>query len=295
MSSNRRDFLKKGSLGVLAASIIPFISKASTTPVCDPTTEDLEGPFFSEGAPITNSIVPEDYEGERLFLSGKLTTTDCETPIASAVLDFWQADENGAYDNDGFIFRGKLITDENGNYTLETIRPGKYLLGPQQYRPSHIHLKVQAEGYEDLITQIYFEGDADIPADTWAGAPTAINRIIPLNSGVAGDWFGTFDIVLGNGVGINEPKREFGDLTQNFPNPFTQQTKLFLVLNKDAKTSIEIYNQQGKLVETLLDQKMPKGRYELNWNANNLANGIYTAVWLVEDKLVKTIKLIKQN
>ena len=294
MNSNRRDFLKKGSLGVLAASFIPFISKASTTAACDPTTEDILGPFFSEGAPITNSIVPEDYEGERLFLSGKLTTIDCETPISSAVLDFWQADENGAYDNDGFIFRGKILTDDDGNYNLETIIPGKYLNG-SQYRPSHIHLKVQAEGYEDLITQIYFEGDSSIPADPWAGTPSAINRIIPLNSGIAGDWFGTFDIVLGNGVGINKSKREFGDLTQNFPNPFRQQTKLFLVLNKDADTRIEIYNQQGKLVEILLDQKMPKGRYELNWEASKLSNGIYTAVWTADKKLVKTIKMIKQN
>ena len=295
MNSNRRDFLKKGSLGVLAASFIPFISKASTTPICDPTTEDLLGPYFSEGAPQTNSIVPENYDGEILLLSGKLSTTDCEVGIASAVLDFWQADEKGAYDNSGFNFRGKVLTDEDGNYTLETIIPGKYLLGALQYRPAHIHLKVQAEGYEDLITQIYFEGDSDIQADTWAGSPTAINRIIALNSGIAGDWFGTFDIVLGNGVGINEPQREFGDLSQNFPNPFSQQTKLFLVLNKDADTSIEIYNQNGKLVKTLLNQKMPKGRYELNWEASKLSNGIYTAVWTADKKLVKTIKMIKQN
>ena len=294
MNSNRRDFLKKGSLGVLAASFIPFISKASTAPICDPTTEDILGPFFSEGAPQTNSIVPENYDGEFLFLSGKLSTTDCETGIVSAVLDFWQADENGAYDNGGFNFRGKVLTDENGYYTLETIIPGKYLNG-SQYRPAHIHLKVQAEGYEDLVTQIYFEGDSDIPADSWAGAPSAINRIIPLNPGFVSDWFGTFDIVLGNGVGINEPLREFGDLSQNFPNPFNQQTKLFLVLNKDADTSIEIYNQEGKLVDTLLDQKMPKGRYELNWEAPKLSNGIYTAVWTADKKLVKTIKMIKQN
>ena len=59
-------------------------------------------------------------------------------------MDFWQADEYGDYDNVGFNFRGKIITDENGNYNLETIIPGKYLNG-SQYRPSHIHLKVQAE------------------------------------------------------------------------------------------------------------------------------------------------------
>jgi len=296
MSSSRRDFLKKGSLGVLAASFIPFTSKASNTPICDPTTEDILGPFFSEGAPETNSIVPENYEGELLFLTGKLSTTNCEVGIASAVLDFWQADENGAYDNGGFNFRGKVLTDEDGNYTLETIIPGKYLNG-SQFRPAHIHLKVQAEGYEDLVTQIYFEGDVNIQTDHWASSPTAVNRIIALNSGIAGNWFGTFDIVVsnGSGVGINEPQREFGDLSQNFPNPFSQQTKLFLVLNKDADTSIEIYNQNGKLVKTLLNQKMPKGRYELNWETSKLSNGIYTAVWTADKKLVKTIKMIKQN
>ena len=296
MNSNRRDFLKKGSLGVLAASIIPFISKASNTASCEATTEDILGPFFSEGAPQTNTIVPIDYEGEKLFLNGRLSNTSCEDGLANVVLDFWQADENGAYDNDGFKFRGKVLTDSEGNYNLETIIPGKYLNG-SNYRPAHIHLKVQAEGYEELVTQIYFEGDVSIQSDHWASDETAINRIIPLNSGIAGDWFGTFDIILTNGIdfSVNELQREYGDLSQNYPNPFTQQTKLFLVLNKDANTSIEIYNQDGKIVESLLNQKMPKGRYELNWNANNLANGIYTAVWQVEDKLVKTIKLIKQN
>jgi len=296
MSSNRRDFLKKGSLGVLAASIIPFISKASNTATCEATTEDILGPFFSEGAPETNSIVPLDYDGERLFLNGRLSNTSCEDGIANVLLDFWQADENGDYDNDGFKFRGKVLTDADGNYNLETIIPGKYLNG-SNYRPAHIHLKVQAAGYEDLVTQIYFEGDVNIQTDHWASNETAINRIIPLNSGIAGDWFGTFDIILSNGIdfSINELQREYGDLSQNYPNPFTLQTKLFLVLNKDAETRIEIYNQAGKLVKSLLNQNMPKGRYELNWNANKLANGIYTAIWLVDGKLVKSIKMIKQN
>jgi len=49
------------------------------------------------------------------------------------------------------------------------------------------------------------------------------------------------------------------------------------------------------LVKTLLNQKMPKGRYELNWETSKLSNGIYTAVWTADKKLVKTIKMIKQN
>ena len=296
MDSNRRDFLKKGVIASLA-SFIPFKLKAQNTLDCEPTTTDILGPFFSEGAPETNSIIPEDYEGEKLFLSGKLSSIDCDMEISNAVMDFWQADEHGDYDNVGFKFRGKIITDENGNYNLETIVPGKYLNG-SQYRPSHIHLKVQAEGYDELVTQIYFQGDESISADPWAGAPSATNRIIPLNAGFAGDWFGVFDVVLsGDGppIGINELQRAYGDLSQNYPNPFSEQTKLFLVLNKDAKTEIEIFDQKGSLVKVLLSQNLKKGRYEFNWGSKNLSNGLYTAVWTSDNKLVKIIKMIKQT
>ena len=296
MKSNRRDFLKKGSLAVFAASIVPFKLNAENLVDCDPTTTDILGPYFSEGAPQTNSIVPEDYQGELLFLSGKLSAIDCDTGIPNAVMDFWQADEHGAYDNEGFKFRGKIITDENGVYNLETIIPGKYLNG-SQYRPSHIHLKVQADGYDELVTQIYFEGDEEISIDPWASNPSAINRIITLNPGFAGDWFGAFDVVLSGGapIGINELQREYGDLSQNYPNPFSGQTKLFLVLNKDAKTEIEIFDQKGSLVKVLLSQNLIKGRYELNWASDNLSKGLYTAVWTSDNKLVKTIKMIKQT
>ena len=296
MDSNRRDFLKKGFVATLA-SFMPFKLNAQVNLDCEPTTTDILGPFFSEGAPETNSIIPEDYEGERLFLSGTLSSTDCDRTISNAVMDFWQANENGDYDNVGFSFRGKIITDENGNYNLETIIPGKYLNG-SQYRPSHIHLKVQAEGYDELVTQIYFQGDESISADPWASAPSAINRIIPLNSGFAGDWFGVFDVVLsGDGppIGINQLQREYGDLSQNYPNPFSEQTKLFLVLNKDANTEIEIFDQKGSLVKVLISQYLKKGRYEFNWGSKNLSDGLYTTVWTSDKKLVKTIKMIKQT
>ena len=295
MSSTRRNFLKKGFLGLIATSIIPFKSKADNTEACDATTIDIEGPYFTEGAPETNSIVPIDYQGERLFLSGSLRATDCDTAIANAVLDFWQADENGAYDNEGYSFRGKVMTDEFGNYNLETILPGKYLYG-SSYRPAHIHLKVQAEGYNELVTQIYFEGDSDIPSDPWASNSSAINRIIQINPGIAGDWLGTFDVVLSGGsIGVNEIQKEYGDLSQNYPNPFSHTTRLHLVQNKNEHSLIEIYNQKGGLQKTMMDQKLDKGRYELNWRADDLPNGIYTVIWTCNKKVVKTIKMIKQN
>src|SRR5690606_34392367 len=83
-----------------------------------------------------------------------------------AVLDFWQADDDGGYDNDGvadppageFVLRGKVESDAAGGFSLKTIIPGHYLNG-NQYRPAHIHVTVSAPGFASLTTQLYFEGD----------------------------------------------------------------------------------------------------------------------------------------
>jgi len=79
-------------------------------------------------------------------------TTDCQ-PIANAWLDFWQADDQGAYDNAGYRLRGHLFTDEQGRYTLETVVPGEY-----PGRTQHVHVKVRAPNGPILTTQIYFPG-----------------------------------------------------------------------------------------------------------------------------------------
>jgi protocatechuate 3,4-dioxygenase beta subunit len=104
--------------------------------------------------------------GTLLVLAGRVLAPDCRTPLAGAVLDFWQADHDGHYDNDGsspmrrdtFRLRGLIRTDAEGRYELRTIIPGHYLNGAQ-YRPAHIHAKVRASGHEALTTQLYFSGD----------------------------------------------------------------------------------------------------------------------------------------
>jgi hypothetical protein len=70
---------------------------------------------------------------------------------------------------------------------------------------------------------------------------------------------------------------------------------MFLVLNKNAQTLIEIYDQKGSLIKVLMNQDLAKGRYELNWTDTSLSNGIYTTVWTSDNKLVKTIKMIHQT
>jgi protocatechuate 3,4-dioxygenase beta subunit len=92
--------------------------------------------------------------GTRLTVRGLVLTLDCK-PVANAVLDFWQADSSGIYDNSGYRLRGHQATDAGGKFSLETVVPGEY-----PGRTQHIHVKVQAPGRPALTTQLYFPGVA---------------------------------------------------------------------------------------------------------------------------------------
>jgi len=127
---------------------------------CELTVPTIQGPFYKEGSPQKEKFA-KGIEGEQIVISGKVLNFFTCKPISGAILDFWQADSNGKYDTVGFNLRGKVISDKNGNYTLETIIPGNEL-GGNIHRPAHIHVKAwipDNPGNPTLVTQLYFEGD----------------------------------------------------------------------------------------------------------------------------------------
>lgn len=161
---------------------------------CFVTEDNILGPYYKAGAPFDPNLA-DDLEGELLLIEGTVYGCDCETPLASAIVDVWQADSDGAYDNTGFLLRGKVQTDADGRYSFLTIKPGWYLNG-SQYRPAHIHYKVSHPDGVALTTQLYFEGDPYIPIDPFVKE----SLVIPLSAGNTGrgrGLVGTFDVVLG--------------------------------------------------------------------------------------------------
>ena len=94
-----------------------------------------------------------DVSGVPLLLTGEVVDTRCR-PIGGALLDFWQADARGEYDNDGFRLRGHQFADARGRFRLRTIVPGLY-----PGRTRHIHVKVQRPHGRVLTTQLYFPGE----------------------------------------------------------------------------------------------------------------------------------------
>jgi protocatechuate 3,4-dioxygenase beta subunit len=156
---------------LLAALVMPLTRDPNlratgplvATPGCEPagkaTQRETEGPYFKPRSPERTSLVEPGMPGTPLVLTGRVLSTDCQ-PVAGALLDFWQADAGGDYDNAGFHLRGHQFADADGRYRLLTVVPGLY-----PGRTRHIHAKVQAPHRPILTTQIYFPGEPHNRAD----------------------------------------------------------------------------------------------------------------------------------
>ncbi len=133
-----------------------------------PTEDNILGPFHRPGAPFRGKVTPPLEPGLPLLIRGQVFGKDTRAPLSGAVLDIWQANARGRYDNDDpakppakdvFVNRTRLTTDELGRYEFETIHPGPYRIGPRAWRPPHIHFIVRHPGHKTLVTQLYFRGD----------------------------------------------------------------------------------------------------------------------------------------
>lgn len=140
-------------VGIFIGSI--FIMQNSNF-ACSITENNPQGPYYIAGAPYKEKL-GEEISGQRLIISGNVLNQDCN-PVSNAIIDVWQTDSNGNYYFEDFTLRGKITADNNGQYKIETIFPGKYSEAGAT-RPAHIHLKISAPGMSSHTTQLYFEGD----------------------------------------------------------------------------------------------------------------------------------------
>lgn len=145
-------------LGAALLRLVPARAGTGTlaaTPACDddPTPKQTEGPYWTADSPQRNDFTGDGAPGIPMKLTGTVVDTTC-TPVPGTLLDFWQCDGNGVYDNEGYKLRGHQYTDANGAFRLTTVKPGLY-----PGRTRHFHVKVRRPGGEVLTTQLYFPNE----------------------------------------------------------------------------------------------------------------------------------------
>lgn len=152
------------------------------------------GPFHVQDAPELpmGANICLDQKGEDMVISGRILDT-AGRPIAGAVLDVWQANDEGFYDvqqlgiQPEFNLRGVFRTGADGRYWFRAVKPkfypiphdgpvGQMLnhLGRHPYRPAHLHYILKAEGFETLITHIFDPHDPYINSDAVFGVKQSL-------------------------------------------------------------------------------------------------------------------------
>ena len=232
MTVSRRHFFQSGLASVGAATLtlradaaptlpsghldhyLPFrilaetpLSAPAMPAAAKPTEDNILGPYYREGSPFRGKITPPLEKGVVMVIRGRVWGFDTRKPLSGAVLDIWQANADGRYDNDDpasppakgvFVNRARLLTDETGYYEYETVHPGPYKTGPNSWRPSHIHYLVRHPGYKTLVTQLYFAGDRHNAADDFIKASLVITLKQSKVNAQAIET-GEFDVVLAAG------------------------------------------------------------------------------------------------
>jgi catechol 1,2-dioxygenase len=171
----RREFIKSSALCAFAVSTLGYVRFDGKNYIGDcATTTDILGPFYRPDSPVRNNLIIRGEGGKIVELSGAVNHQDCITPYRNAKVELWHCDNNGVYDNssDAFRYRGTTFTDEYGGYTFHTVLPVPYDVGNGTIRPAHFHMMITADGYQPLVTQLYFSGDEHIETDASAAAAT---------------------------------------------------------------------------------------------------------------------------
>jgi hypothetical protein len=83
-------------------------------------------------------------------------------------------------------------------------------------------------------------------------------------------------------------------LSPAYPNPFNPTTTISFSLPKDIDVSMIIYDLQGRVIETLINNNMTAGYHSAVWNAGNYSSGIYFIQMLTEEKqLTQKLMVVK--
>ncbi|MER7399812.1 maleylacetate reductase and hydroxyquinol 1,2-dioxygenase domain-containing protein [Streptomyces sp. NPDC000151] len=200
--ANRQEFiLLSDTLGV--SSAVDLLTNSRTA---QSTPSAVLGPFYVEGPPPLpdGADLAEGLPGTPMYASVRITDLDGQ-PLAGAVADVWQANEDGYYDVqlpdlDGPQLRARFRADGEGRIRFRSILPSEYpipddgpvgqmlaAVGRHPYRAPHVHFMISAPGRRTLVTQLFVASGAYIDADTVFGVKDALVIDFPEHHGPTPD------------------------------------------------------------------------------------------------------------
>jgi protocatechuate 3,4-dioxygenase beta subunit len=231
------------------------------------------GPYYPNQMPldldndlivISDAITPA--AGTISWVGGRVLDRRGD-PIRGALVEIWQADNNGAYihtaspiTNRDRFFQGygKFVTGSTGDYLFRTVKPGLY-----PGRTRHIHYQVTYPGGRTFTTQLYVQGDALNANDgvlngimNTAQRNSVIVPWTPVAGSPIGELAAVFDIVL--------------DYTPS-DTPSTSSPAIFAMNGVVHGASFQPAAAAGSWVSIFGSNLAPATR---TWTASEIVNGL---------------------
>ena len=130
------------------------------------TPSQTVGPFFAHAltpapdgcSPVAGNRLAEGLAGVPLIRIEGQVTDGAGAPVTDAMVEIWQADDRGRFENGtrGFRGFGRASTDALGGYWFETVKPGR----PTRETAPHISVAVFARGMlNHAFSRIYFSDE----------------------------------------------------------------------------------------------------------------------------------------
>jgi hypothetical protein len=191
----------------------------------------------------------------------------------------------------------EIVLDLGNKYSLKGF---KYL--PRQdggvngiIKDYEFYVSEGGENWENAISFGTFEPNTSLKEIDFPQVEGSYVRLVALSEINGGAWTSMAELTLVGDliVGVND---KFSlpikyELKSAYPNPFNPTTKISYSLPEITRIKISIYNSIGKLVKILVDSLQHAGNYNLNFNASELASGIYFCK-MVTPSFTQTQKLI---
>jgi hydroxyquinol 1,2-dioxygenase len=191
----------------------------------DVTESTVLGPFFVGGSPEIEQggDLAFGAAGEPCWVEGSVRD-EAGNPVPGALIEVWQADEDGCYDvqyaDSRTAARGHLTSDADGGFRFWALTPTPYPIpadgpvgrllaatGRSPMRAPHLHFLVSAPGFRTLVTHIFVAGES-FGGDSVFGVRDSLVKPFVRSTGptpdgraVEGSWTQVrFDIVLAAGA-----------------------------------------------------------------------------------------------